>query len=92
MTFEQRREWYYATPPHPCCGFVSKDISNILADWKADREKLQEQVRELKATLADCICQIEYLHEKFPKTGTSESVLSRAKYVLAHDQTQEDEG
>jgi NTP pyrophosphatase (non-canonical NTP hydrolase) len=42
----------------------------------------EERIKELETSLADCICQIEYLHVKFPGTGTSESVLLRAKGVL----------
>ena len=40
MNFEKRQEWYNATSPRPCRGFVGKDIADILADWKAERVKL----------------------------------------------------
>lgn len=49
------------------------------ATARAGRHKMElEKVRE---ALGEAILQIEYLHEKFPKTGTSEAVLTRLRSV-----------
>jgi hypothetical protein len=38
---------------------------------------------DLAAALAECVIQIEYLHEKFSETGSGNAVLARARAALA---------
>lgn len=40
------------------------------------------ETNELIAMLIECVCQIEYLHDKFQETGTGNTVLSRAKALI----------
>ena len=52
----------------------------------AYREELNaayERINELETTLNEARLQIEYLHDKFQPTGTSESVLGRIYAVLS---------
>lgn len=41
------------------------------------------RIEELEAALQEARLQIEYLHEKFQPTGTSEAVLARLDAVLS---------
>lgn len=41
-----------------------------------------ERIDELESTLTDARMQIEYLHARFPPTGTSEATLARINEVL----------
>jgi hypothetical protein len=42
-----------------------------------------ERVDELETTLREAQLQIEYLHDKFKPTGTSEAVLTRIYEALS---------
>lgn len=42
-----------------------------------------ERIDELELTLNEARLQIEYLHDKFQQTGTSEAVLGRIYAVLS---------
>jgi hypothetical protein len=50
--------------------------------YEAARAKDQEQVRELREAMRECINQIEYLHEKFSTTGSGSVTILRAMHVL----------
>jgi seryl-tRNA synthetase len=56
---------------------------------KAEVESLQSQLAkaeadkvELLKQLKECTLQIEYLHDKFPKTGTSSSIILKANQLI----------
>ena len=47
-----------------------------------ERQAAYERVAELETMLGEARLQLEYLHEKFPKTGTTEVVLARIDEAL----------
>lgn len=67
--------------------------SRTLGKWTAPARPVVEQSEEVKAQyqridelatmLGEARLQLEYLHEKFQPTGTSEAVLARIDAVLS---------
>jgi len=55
---------------------------NIVSDLMSTAEAMRTRITELKDMVRECINQLEYLNEKFPKTGTTNSLLTRAKNLL----------
>lgn len=59
-----------------------------LSEQIARTEELRaqyERIAELKDVLTEARLQIEYLHEKFTPTGTSEAILARIYEVLGEE-------
>ena len=52
-------------------------------DNMVELQACYERIDELETTLNEARLQIEYLHDKFQPTGTSESVLGRIYAVLS---------
>ena len=46
------------------------------------QQRKEERLKKAEELLEEAYLQIEYLHKKFPKTGTSENILSRLKTFI----------
>lgn len=57
-------------------------LNGIVSDFQEKLEKAEDTLRVAKSSLTEAVLQLEYLHEKFPKTGSGEAVLDRSRAVL----------
>jgi hypothetical protein len=57
---------------------VAEDSLDLVEEYTVPKT----ETNELIAMLIECVCQIEYLHDKFQETGTGNTVLSRAKALI----------
>lgn len=51
-------------------------------DWSRDNANMFAAAPEMADELAEAALQIEYLHDKFQKTGTGNAVLDRIRRLL----------
>lgn len=60
----------------------NKRMFGVLETSLIAYEKTKADKSELLDALRECLNQIEYLHGKFKKTGTNETVISRTQTIL----------
>jgi len=65
------------------CEKALEDRDKNIAELKQKLAKAEADKVELFEQLKECTLQIEYLHDKFPKTGTSSSIILKANKVIS---------
>jgi hypothetical protein len=62
--------------------YTAPDRSVVITEQSEEVKAQYERIDELTTILGEARLQLEYLHEKFQPTGTSEAVLARIDAVL----------
>lgn len=61
--------------------FIVKEDGPLV--YREELDAAYQRIEELESSLGEARLQLEYLHEKFQPTGTSEAVLARIDRVLS---------